>query len=338
MPLQSNEPGSVDVQCSIKIVEPGVSADYEPSPWTSGRYAYDITRRSAMFDDIPRGFHLLPSWMDMRAYKYSVGQMLLAGMGHEVEILEADLVHAYYNQFLETCNPKLGVIGKSRLPYKTIASIGVSSNMLFEVESENDFYNADLLWPDEWDVFYIDRDSSSIFYRFTNGQYRQVLVNGVLNLEVSAYQVYNELDQIGSLFGIERLPFENNNAYRARIKDVFSDTTYDGQTVKKLGNSTELGMVFAIARELGIPSQRVDGELSISIASPSNPVWAAENLFDLNGLPNDLFYSLVGEIARQTKTRWGEFLFKNSRWIKRSPTMSIPSLSTIWDFATKEDE
>jgi hypothetical protein len=86
----------------------------------------------------------------------------------------------------------------------------------------------------------------------------------------SSWQVHNELDSLGLLLGTPRLEEERNMEYKQRLLDVFVHRS----------NSTYLGLIYGITRELGLNIAEVirlqpvmNGEVSLG----NNPAVLFEN-------------------------------------------------------------
>lgn len=77
--------------------------------------------------------------------------------------------------------------------------------------------------------------TSSVAHQFTVAD---VAIRGT----PTASAVFNELDSHGVFLGLPRLPDERNAAYKKRLLDVFA----------RRANSTELGLLNGITRELGL--------------------------------------------------------------------------------------
>lgn len=73
--------------------------------------------------------------------------------------------------------------------------------------------------------------------------------------------VFNEFDYFGTLLGLQRLPEETNDLYKARLFGVFTNRA----------SSTYTGLINGITRELGLELYK---PLTISLRTDINPAWS----------------------------------------------------------------
>jgi hypothetical protein len=203
------------------------------------------------------GLSALPSWLDMVKYSTSVGNQFFDSINQELQTLDDEVIHTADKYFIETCNPKVDVVGYCQLPDQDIANITVAAFekddgtryrwKLQEATSTHKFYHADKYYsvdefvpPDgteyddehfdhthlpTFDTFYIDRELGLILFRFSNGRYNTAVINGQVT-EIAWRQVWNELDDLGAIMSLDRLKWESNAMYKSRIMDIFNNIEY----------------------------------------------------------------------------------------------------------------
>ena len=317
------------------------------------------------------GMSVLPSWMDMVKYSHSVGAQYFNAIDTELDSVQKDLQHQAEKYFIETCMPKLDTIGFAPLPASGVTSATVpmyeKSNgdryrwRLADAKSLHKFYHADTYFnvdkfsiPDgtdidlatwkqtgtgTFDVYWVDEDEKLIYFRFSNGHYNTVEINGK-PVTITWRHVWNELDDIGALLHINRLPNESNSSFRARILDIFDNVEYitttrsGGERVvtrDKFPDSTFIGLSTMLARELNIPAQDDEGKFNIKVKALSDRNFQVDELLDKDMLPNERFINYVNRINKEAKVTWGNAKWDHSRWIEDSDARRYPRLKSIWD-------
>ncbi len=325
-----------------------------------------------------KGLSSLPSWMDMVKYSHSVGSQFFNAIDTELEMMNKDLYHQAEKYFIETCMPKLDTIGFAPLPPSGIVSATVSmyekSNgdryrwRLQEADSLHKFYHADTYyWVNEFvipdgdtenlstikqtgtnifDVYWIDEVERLVYFRFSNGFYNTVELNGTSTI-VTFKHVWNELDDIGALLHIARLPNESNSSFRARILDIFDNVEYiyttrsGGERVvirDKYPDSTFIGLSTMIARELNIPAQDDAGNFNVQIRALSDRNFQIDELLDKNMLPNSRFIDYVNTVNKEAKITWETAQWDHSQWMTNEDSKRYPRLKSIWDILNLRNE
>lgn len=205
-------------------------------------------------DLLARGF---PKWTKIRKDPNSIGRQFLNVFGLMLQDVEVFLDAAFKDQYIESANEvanidhiykvHIGDITKSK--HNTI--IG-DSNQLKEVATMMEFYS------DSGHVCIIDYDRDIIYLR---NQYSSVTVNGVEYDNVQVHTVWNVFDSFALLLGMARRPMETNSELKQRILDCF----------KYPGNSTKLGLIRALGKELGLIHREIweDTEPYFTIDSDS---------------------------------------------------------------------
>lgn len=209
------------------------------------------------------GLSALPSWMDMVKFTNSVGSSFFNAIGTELVALEDEIMHTVNNYFIESCSPKIDIIGYAPLPSSGVSTVTVPMFeridgtkyrwRLREADSSYKFYHSDKYYrtdafslPDgsktneeyytqagleTFDTYYIDVDNKTIYFRFSNGRYNSAIVNGE-TITIAWRQLWNELDDLGALIALPRLQWEDNGSYKARIMDVFSIIEYSDEKTR----------------------------------------------------------------------------------------------------------
>lgn len=195
---------------------------------------------------------LLPSWMEIRKNKDSVGQQFLNHFGIEFQQTQDYLDWCLNNQFINKIDVgQIDYIYKTDLPVEVTPDCTIyvfdNDQVIQLVDTVEEFYRANN------HVAIIDFEKHFIYTRFfyENGIDITAIQDGNTrafnNLSLRLHHVWNSLDEFGLLLGVKRLPGEKNIALKERILDVFHYPA----------NATKLGLYFGIARELGL-IQRVD--------------------------------------------------------------------------------
>lgn len=95
-------------------------------------------------------------------------------------------------------------------------------------------------------VYYLDIDSNQIYIRQHEGLiyvdlYKNDLVYETIEVSVIKHQIWNDFDELGILYNLPRLKFEDNQSYKKRLLDVR----------RLLSNGNRVGLLFALHRRLG---------------------------------------------------------------------------------------
>jgi hypothetical protein len=160
-------------------------------------------------------------------------------------------------------------------------------------------------------------------------------------VQIAWRQVWNELDDLGSLLSLKRLLWEDNSSYKARIMDIFGVIEYTDKRVRggeersvirnKAPDSTFIGLSIAIGRELGLVTFDENGDFSVKIKSISDRDFQMEELLDDDMVPNEKFEALVAAINKQAPVAWGDSRWDMGRWFDREQSEGWPTLKSIWD-------
>jgi hypothetical protein len=115
------------------------------------------------------------------------------------------------------------------------------------------------------------------------------------------YNVWNCFDEFGLLLGLPRIPGEKNSDYKARLLDVYTNPA----------NSTYQGLIYGIARELGISTSSVSIERLGDLMDSSY----SGNLLNSDG--NAIGTKLVDyadEVYDHNPIFWGNIIADESYW------------------------
>ena len=205
----------------------------------------------------------LAFWLQMKKQPGdSLGLQFLNFFGLQLDDIKNILEYAYKQISIATADVTFtDIVYKVILPtyYKieNIESINTKSFILNKKEKLFDFfgleYNYNLIDQNlnNPDYYYIDKDKKIIYVReqyditekYPNGQITIKRKDGELEtFELSLHHVWNYFDEFGALLSCPRLYGERNYDYKERILDVF----------KNPANSTKIGLMNGISRELGI--------------------------------------------------------------------------------------
>ena len=205
----------------------------------------------------------LAFWLQMKKQPGdSLGLQFLNFFGLQLDDIKNILEYAYKQISITTADITFtDIVYKVILPtyYKieNIESINTKSFILNKKEKLFDFfgleYNYNLIDQNlnNPDYYYIDKDKKIIYVReqyditekYPNGQITIKRKDGELEtFELSLHHVWNYFDEFGALLSCPRLYGEKNYDYKERILDVF----------KNPANSTKIGLMNGISRELGI--------------------------------------------------------------------------------------
>ena len=205
----------------------------------------------------------LAFWLQMKKQPGdSLGLQFLNFFGLQLDDIKNILEYAYKQISIATADVTFtDIVYKVILPtyYKieNIESINTKSFILNKKEKLFDFfgleYNYNLIDQNlnNPDYYYIDKDKKIIYVReqyditekYPNGQITIKRKDGELEtFELSLHHVWNYFDEFGALLSCPRLYGEKNYDYKERILDVF----------KNPANSTKIGLMNGISRELGI--------------------------------------------------------------------------------------
>ena len=205
----------------------------------------------------------LAFWLQMKKQPGdSLGLQFLNFFGLQLDDIKNILEYAYKQISITTADITFtDIVYKVILPtyYKieNIESINTKSFVLNKKEKLFDFfgleYNYNLIDQNlnNPDYYYIDKDKKIIYVReqyditekYPNGQITIKRKDGELEtFELSLHHVWNYFDEFGALLSCPRLYGERNYDYKERILDVF----------KNPANSTKIGLMNGISRELGI--------------------------------------------------------------------------------------
>lgn len=176
-------------------------------------------------------------------------------LGIDVQFIDGEmqydrlLVRIPFSTPLSTINVA-GLVGE-----ESVTGIAFDSDQRLWLLSESKYHRLAL----HEDYMLIDYHGKMVF---TKEEYEQVEVTvdaGTTLYTPVAHSIFNELDSIGMLLGLPRLPNEHNAPYKHRLLDVMVHKS----------SSTYLGLLFGITRELGQSIQRC---LSLTVNS-TDGVW-----------------------------------------------------------------
>jgi hypothetical protein len=197
-------------------------------------------------------FKRIPQWMKMARDPESVGQQFMNFFGLQFEDIEKALEELEDNRFLVTANVvQPDIVYKIDLPsvltrHSDIKIVG-AGRTLTEVDTLKQFFAT-------IDSYIIDYDKlvAYISHSYGEGQglVEVTVTNGdnqhVETCPLELHHVWNALDEFGLLLDLPRLRGERNADYRKRLLDVF----------RYPSNATKQGLVFGIAKELGLIHHR----------------------------------------------------------------------------------
>jgi hypothetical protein len=202
-------------------------------------------------DRLVRAF---PTWSKIRKDRTSVGAQFLNVTGLQFVEIDSFLEGALHNQYVGTANigevSYIFKVKSSYLDLDTVATfIGTdmaatpSTHTLAECHTLFEFYSA----PADAHVFIIDFQSKIIYFRQEyslvktySGDTTPILIETFD--QVIPHHVWNVFDEFALLLGLNRRYRETNEELKERVLDVF----------RFPGNSTRLGLIRAIGRELGL--------------------------------------------------------------------------------------
>lgn len=210
---------------------------------------------------------MLPFWFQMKKQPdNSIGLQFLEFFGLQFDDVKRILDYAYrQNKIMEMDESFIDICYKCILPtYFDITSIvgAKSSNIVLSrsdslyhffslgvnYEIDEPIHNPDYYYIDESKkIVYVrecyDKNAENIY-----GQITLLLEDGTeYDVSLSLHHVWNFFDEFGALLSCPRLFGENNHDYKLRILDVF----------KNPANSTKIGLLNGISRELGIRHHKV---------------------------------------------------------------------------------
>lgn len=210
----------------------------------------------------------LPFWLQMKKQpSESLGLQFLNVFGMQLDDIKKILEYAYRQTKILTADTEFpDIVYKVMLPtyydIKSIDTVGTKSYFLQRTDKLYDFlgldYNYHLIDQNinQPDYYFIDEENKIIYVRenydvtdkYTDGQITIKKKDGTYEeFALVLHHIWNFFDEFGALLSCPRLYGEKNIDYKERILDVFRNPA----------NSTKIGLMNAISRELGIRKHKV---------------------------------------------------------------------------------
>lgn len=267
-----------------------------------------------------------PEWMTMREIENTSaatpidatpsslgGKFLNAVAGEPLTDLASKLQYEQYQHYIDTVDTsQLAWAYKVDNAPPYVLSVRYSeTKKLMQCASLAEFYAC----TEDDEVYYWDIQTRRIFF---TKHWDFILVLGLNDVEtydspeIIPYHVWNHIDDIGAAVDLFRLTeeLESNDSFRKRIKDVYANRPGTGiEAFKK-----------ALRRELNL-WLHMDGATPDSDYIGATPtVLEIEDLereskyFDPDGMPTDVFLSLIDQLARDYPVLWGYFDYNQAFW------------------------
>jgi hypothetical protein len=229
---------------------------------------------SYVTDRLVRGF---PSWSKIRKDPNSIGAQFLNVFGVEFSDIDTFLSAALNNQTIGTAN-----LGDVDWIYKTRVS-GEDLDTSSIITACNDL-SEKITLKDTTITEPIDRECFTLleFYStqaslhpfivdfkdrllYSKNKYTSITIDGIEFGASEPHHIWNVFDEFAMLLGLRRRFLESNAALKERVLDVF----------RFPGNSTKLGLIRSIGRELGLvfnsiwPSEQAEFQVQEYITDQS---------------------------------------------------------------------
>lgn len=196
---------------------------------------------------------LLPYFFKARKDNTSNNSKLFDILASKFDFMESVTNYAYNQLYMNTIDDTTpSWIYKTVIPINinvnNITSVHSTSITLTKVNSLTDFlniYQIDNYYNENTisDLYYIDTNTNILYTRKSYDNNIFITINGIdYSYPLYVHHLWNYFDDVGYMLSCPRLYLENNSDYKLRILDVF----------KNPANSTKLGLINGIARELGI--------------------------------------------------------------------------------------
>ena len=282
-----------------------------------------------------------PSWMKMAKDPESVGAQFLDVFGLTLADFKDDLDEIVDNFYIGTAHTDvIDLLYKIPLATINIAnwSYDIDSPNLLEdrihsvVIEQHDgsvdyvnqsrtlraFYRRDASVP----RYFIDGNSGYLYLRVDfdriddwDKPFQSVRIDDNPHYDLELHHVWNIFDEFGLLLGLSRLRGERNDAYKARLLDVFENP----------GNATYSGMQNAIARELGIDKS------DVKVSDFHDQAYGGDYI-NANGTPTEKLVRYAKELNDQLKFTWDHFNLGEAYWFSiEQDNLGIHYLPHIWD-------
>lgn len=283
---------------------------------------------------------MMPRWMKMAKDPNSVGAQFLDVFGLEFEDVEKYLDFAIGNQYINTAS-----LGQIDIVYKVplalpivldmveldtvVVNVGEDALHCQVCDTLRKFYDDDSTQMYEHKAI-LDVGEGLVYLRLSEmgtlltadnmfNPFDSIDINGTRHYEFFLHHIWNAFDEFGLLLGLERLFGERNDIFKERILDIF----------RKPANSTKLGMINGISRDLGLNVSEV------TLNEFANKAFRGSLLDEKTGAPTQKLLNYVNQINKVFGFTWDNMSWDEAYWHSIEETnMGLEYLPHVWDAST----
>lgn len=162
---------------------------------------------------------LFPIWTQVYKSPDSLGARILDAFGVELDAAQDAVSQILSSGFLDMLDPsQVYEVLAADLPKQAVLTQNYriyAGNELVQLHSRlHEFYAS------RTPAAYVERQSRMVYLRNISGRVAFIQKGVNLWLETRPHHVWNDFDEFGLLLGLSRLPREDNESYRKRMKTV----------------------------------------------------------------------------------------------------------------------